>query len=623
MYSWTLPDETSAGHDRRHGPEKEDLARRFEGDMMGTLAAVDGLLVIADIARTVNDFRPLGETLSNICLRVGGLHGYDRTAVFMPRAEGDALEIMGSWGLSDAYVEQINHGHPLRLSADSEHGLAPTAESFRSGMPVAITDVDLEPRLQPWRTAMRVEHYRALVCMPVIVRSRVIGVLVCYSGEPHLHSREELDLLQLVSRLAGIAIETARVAAGQRQASDELRRLSERLQEQNRELARLSSIQARLTEQLVHPDATAVERIARTLAEITTRSVLVAGRSGNVIAHIGPMESRTMMGQVAARRDVSELLRRQELVAVGGSTCVRLGLPETPMGCLVLRPALDDSVGTSALAAVHAAVVITAELLGERADRTLETYARPAVLLALANGLYGNSEAKEAAGVMGIPTDAALQLAVVRCGSQESAHRVARRLDSFRNAGWPLVTATQSGCDVVALLTAGPPQQLRRAAMRLRELQPHIQRIGVSAAFDGLGDMVTARRAAELATAIDSGSVTLYEDLGPYGSLICELPPGRAFGLVKETLGPVLDYDAVHGSQLVHTLKAYVEHSGHVQVAATALHIHPNTMQQRLRRIAQLAQVDIHDYRNLGSLVLALEWDRMMRLGQSSADATS
>jgi DNA-binding PucR family transcriptional regulator len=63
----------------------------------------------------------------------------------------------------------------------------------------------------------------------------------------------------------------------------------------------------------------------------------------------------------------------------------------------------------------------------------------------------------------------------------------------------------------------------------------------------------------------------------------------------------------------METLKAYVEHSGHVQAAAAALRIHPNTMHQRLRRVTQLANVDVHDYRNLGSLVLALEWDRMTR----------
>ena len=620
MCPQTLPGDVPASHDLGHVPEGRDAVRRLHGTVMATLAAVDSILVIADIARTVNDFRPLGETLNSICLRVSGLQGYDRTAVFMPRPEGDALENMGSWGLSEAYLEHVNYDHPLKLEDDSEQGLSPTAEAYRSGLPVAITDVELEPTLEPWRSATRFEHYRSLACVPVIVRSLVIGVLVCYGRAPHQHSRDELDLLQLVSRLAGIAIETARVADGQRQASDELRKLSERLQAQNKELAQLSSIQARLTEELVHPDATAVERTTRTLAEITDRAVLVAGRAGNAIAYVGPVESRSTMVNVAALRDVSELLRRNGVVEVAGMTCVRLGLPETPMGSLVLSPALDDPEGTSGLAAVHAGLVVTAELLGERADRALETYARPAVLLALASGLYAEEETREAAGVMGIPADSLVQLALFRCANREAARRVSRRMSGFRAAGWPVITTTQSGHDAIALLSAGPAQDLRRAARRLRDLQPEIQRIGVSSAVD-LGDLVVARRGANLAASIDNGSAMLYDDLGPYGTLIGDLPPGRALELVEKTLGPVLSHDATRGTQLMETLKAYVEHSGHVQAAAAALRIHPNTMHQRLRRVAQLANVDVHDYRNLGSLVLALEWDRMMRAREGSVGA--
>ncbi len=590
--------------------------------MMASLAVVDSVLVIADIARTVNDFRPLAETLNKICRRISGIQGYDRTAVFMPRPQRDALEILGSWGLSDAYLEHINHDHPLGLDADTEQGLSPAAEAYRSGLPVAITDVEMEPMLDPWRSATRFEHYRSLTCVPVIVRSQVIGVLVCYGRDPHQHAREELDLLQLVSRLAGIAIETARVADGQRRVSGELRTLSERLKDRNVELVRLSSIQTRLIEQLVQPGAMAVEGTARILSEITGSSVLVAGRAGNAIAHVGPAESRSTMIQLAARREVAELLRRDQVVTVAGTTCVRLGLPETPIGTLMLDPALDDPQGTSALATLHGALVVTAELLSEQADRTLGTHARPAVLLALANGLYCETDAREAAGIMGIPVDAPVRLAVIRCASREAAQRVARWLLLFRPGDWPVVTMTQSGRDTLALLTAGPAQLLRSTALRVLEQQPEIQGIGVSAAVQGLGDLAAARRGADLtadlAASLNKGSAMLYEDLGPYGTLVGDLAPGRALELVNKTLGPVLSHDAAHGTQLMATLKAFVEYSGRVQSAAAALHIHPNTMHQRLRRLAQLAHVDIHDYRNLGSLVLALEWDRLVGASKSN-----
>jgi DNA-binding PucR family transcriptional regulator len=159
---------------------------------------------------------------------------------------------------------------------------------------------------------------------------------------------------------------------------------------------------------------------------------------------------------------------------------------------------------------------------------------------------------------------------------------------------------------------------LCRAAVRIREHQRDIEQIGVSAKVEGLGDLVSALRAAQLAAAVDNGSVTMFDDLGPYGSLVGELAPGRARELIDKTLGPLLSHDETRSTRLVETLKAYVDHSGRIQAAAASLRIHPNTMHQRLRRIAQLVGVDIHDYRSLGSLVLALEWDRMMRARETS-----
>jgi hypothetical protein len=47
--------------------------------------------MVAEIARAVNDFRPLGENLERICERVTELSGYDATALFMPDRVGRRL----------------------------------------------------------------------------------------------------------------------------------------------------------------------------------------------------------------------------------------------------------------------------------------------------------------------------------------------------------------------------------------------------------------------------------------------------------------------------------------------------------------------------------------------------
>jgi len=43
-------------------------------------------------------------------------------------------------------------------------------------------------------------------------------------------------------------------------------------------------------------------------------------------------------------------------------------------------------------------------------------------------------------------------------------------------------------------------------------------------------------------------------------------------------------FDREHGSDLVASAYAYLEHGGDIADAAAALHVHPNTLRNRLRR---------------------------------------
>ena len=56
------------------------------------------------------------------------------------------------------------------------------------------------------------------------------------------------------------------------------------------------------------------------------------------------------------------------------------------------------------------------------------------------------------------------------------------------------------------------------------------------------------------------------------------------------TLGPVLGYDAQRGTRLVETLDAWFAGGGRLKETGAALHIHPNTVSQRLDRVAGAAR---------------------------------
>lgn len=62
--------------------------------------------------------------------------------------------------------------------------------------------------------------------------------------------------------------------------------------------------------------------------------------------------------------------------------------------------------------------------------------------------------------------------------------------------------------------------------------------------------------------------------------------------------GPVarlMAYDTEHNANLVETLAAWLDAFGDVVAAAAALHVHPNTFRYRLRRLAELGEIDLTD----------------------------
>jgi hypothetical protein len=62
--------------------------------------------------------------------------------------------------------------------------------------------------------------------------------------------------------------------------------------------------------------------------------------------------------------------------------------------------------------------------------------------------------------------------------------------------------------------------------------------------------------------------------------------------------GPVaqlLAYDEEHNTNLVETLRAWLEAFGDVIAASAAMYVHPNTFRYRLRRLAEVGQLDLAD----------------------------
>jgi sugar diacid utilization regulator len=84
--------------------------------------------------------------------------------------------------------------------------------------------------------------------------------------------------------------------------------------------------------------------------------------------------------------------------------------------------------------------------------------------------------------------------------------------------------------------------------------------------------------------------------------------PG-AHALLRDTVAQIKAYDARRQSELMRTLEAYLDNGGNITRTARALHVHPNTVVYRLRRIGEIAGRDPARPQDLLVLSLAVRLD--------------
>jgi sugar diacid utilization regulator len=99
-----------------------------------------------------------------------------------------------------------------------------------------------------------------------------------------------------------------------------------------------------------------------------------------------------------------------------------------------------------------------------------------------------------------------------------------------------------------------------------------------------------ARDAAEIAVGIGVTGRPLYFDEVLIDHMIRSTP--HADRILDSTLRPLVEYDEAKQAELVPTLRAYLASGFNLTRSAEVLHVHPNTVVYRLRRIRELSGRD-------------------------------
>ena len=143
---------------------------------------------------------------------------------------------------------------------------------------------------------------------------------------------------------------------------------------------------------------------------------------------------------------------------------------------------------------------------------------------------------------------------------------------------------------------------------------------GISSAFTEATGARDAHRNAERARSMlkvlgASGRIAVGEDLGTVGLLSEALANRPDAESPLKHIEPLQAYDRAHGTELLQTAWALAETGSRISECAERLHVHPNTVRQRMERISTLLGADWREPARFLDIHVAL---RMWALAHSS-----
>lgn len=574
-----------------------ELVRVIRGQLDERERVARELAALNDLARRLAALHDPSDVLQQVAVQARQLLAVDVAYIMLRHPDGILRIEYADGSLGSALT-----GIELREG----EGLG--GEVVRTGRPMwtrsYLTDESIRrvPRID---AAAVSEQLGGIVGVPLRAGAETadtLGVLLAADRRSRRFHEHEIELLAALAAHAAVALRNATLFESYQGALDEV-------SESNRTLQQASELRETLADVIVRGGG--VADVADVIARAVGAAVAVVDRGGEVL-NPGPSVSevpvpddlalfddvRTHAWEHRSGRHVSAtaIALRD---GVGGALVVATGTPLSQNGLRLLE---TGSVAV-ALAVVSEQAVAAAELRSR--SELLTTALTPGADEA------GLRRRARAAGV-----DFETQGSVVVLSHGDEAERAQRRLGERLAAalgGW---SADHAGHTVVLL----PGVE----AVVARDRVVHVDgpklpgAVGVASWSGGVAALRTAhesaRQTAALLVALDRGrACALVAETSPYASLFGRAGRGDATAFVEDQIGALVRHDAEKSRHLVETLETYLGQAQHHRRTCAALHVHANTLYQRLDRITELIGEGWRETDRALEIHLAL---RLRRLGE-------
>jgi sugar diacid utilization regulator/GAF domain-containing protein len=461
----------------------------------------------------------------------------------------------------------------------------------QTAMPYASDDYLNDPRFRHRDfidEAVAEEALVAILGVPMRSGGRVIGVLYAANRGERPFDHEKAVLLGALAAHAAVTIDGARLLEETRTALEESRTVNEEIEARGAAVERGAQTHDRITA-LVARGGDA-EDVAAVVTEVLGGTLYVLDADGRPLAISGdpaPLaedEFSAVMAAGYSPRAQGRTVRRGDLWI----TSIFTG--EEVLGTLVLRTPEQVS-GADQLVLERTALVTALLMLLRRSEAEAEARVRGELLNDLLDGRVDRSEAFETrARRVNVDLDVPHVVLSARCSVPEHRGRAASWAASHAAVTHGLAVA--AGEEIVLLLPGDEPgETAHRVAKELGATLAAPVTVGAAGPVHDAAGVPTAHREAQCCADTllalgrrDEGADA--RELGFVGLLIGQ--HRDVDGFLRATLGSVLDYDAERGTSLVSTLKDYFDTGCSLSKTAERLHIHVNTVTQRLNRVGHL-----------------------------------
>ncbi|HLN78150.1 MAG TPA: GAF domain-containing protein [Nocardioidaceae bacterium] len=462
-------------------------------------------------------------------------------------------------------------------------------------------------------TAVEGEQIRAILGVPLEVEGKVIGALLAVHRTVRKFPASEVSLLTSFAAHAAVALENARLFERTQAALAEVDEANRQIRAHSESVEVAASAHDRLTDVLLRGGG--VPDVAAVLADVLNASLVVYDAEGRELAAAGETVTvpADLAQAVAESRGSGRSVGRD--MPDGASAYVTAALAGAEhLGTLVLSR--KAPLGLADRRTIERGALVTAlVLLFNRSVAEAEDRVRGELLADLISGREADPvRLVERARRQRVQVEGRVVVAVAAVEGLErhrAAQVAARHAGEHRGLG-----GDHAGQVVVVVpgedpLAAGEALQARVAAAGGRATVGVVAAAGPAAvrsayveAAGCLRTLLTLGRAGEVSDPAGLGLARLV--LGGNG-------PEELDAFVEAAVGPVLAYDERRGTNLLETMEAWFGAGSRPAETAKALHIHPNTVAQRLDRVSRLLGEGWRDPSRALDLQMAL---RLYRLRQ-------